>query len=78
MEITPTIFCTLDEETNSLVKEIYDLLSSEIREFHQHINLYEKDEKINRRFEDAIQYVRVNRQNLNHSARHLSTGRFPL
>lgn len=74
MEIIPTIFCTLDNESELVIKEVFEILPSEIREFHQHINIANNGKDVNEPFTEAIKYVQTDRKNSKHSARHISTG----
>lgn len=74
MEIIPTIFCTLDDESELVIKEVFEILPSETREFHRHISIANNCKDLNEPFTEAIKYIQTDRKNSKHSARHISTG----
>lgn len=76
MEIVPSIICTLDKETDLVIKDVFELLPSEIKEFHRYISLMDDGSNLNELLTDAIKYIQADRKNSKHSARHHSTGAF--
>lgn len=76
MEIKSVIFCTLDGETDLIIQEVFELLPSEIKEFHRHISYSEKNETFSAEILDVIKEIKGFGGNDLHSSRHFSTGRF--
>ncbi|MBN2400901.1 MAG: hypothetical protein JXN64_00735 [Spirochaetes bacterium] len=74
MEIKKAIFCTLDSQTETIIREVFDLLPPEIREFHQHICCTNIDDNLNSQLEVSIQNARELNSNIMHTARDLTTG----